>query len=118
MKLLLTSRALDDIQEIYEYSVSEWGENTAKKYLTAFEETFTLLKTNSGLLKINPKISSRFRVYPVQKHYIICDIIGSAIIILTVKHVSMNLLDRLRKLEPLLDKEATALYKKVASSNR
>ena len=28
-KLLLTERALDDLQDIYDYSLTEWGETTA-----------------------------------------------------------------------------------------
>lgn len=61
-KLLLTSKALEDIQEIYDYSLEKWGENTVLKYIGAFEDTFSLLRENSGLLKVNAKISSRFKV--------------------------------------------------------
>ncbi len=112
-KLLLTSRALEDIQEIYDYSVGEWGEKTALKYIQAVEDTFSLLKENKGLLKTNPKISSRFMVYPVQKHCLICDVVDDHIIVLTVKHVSMNLLERLKELEPNLDDEARALAGRI-----
>ncbi|MEA1785169.1 type II toxin-antitoxin system RelE/ParE family toxin [Arenibacter sp. GZD96] len=111
-KLLLTSRTLDDLQEIYEYSAAEWGEQTALKYMPCIEDCFKLLQENEGLLKPNKNISSRFVVYPVQKHYLVCDIIKDAICILTVRHTSMNLLERLKKLEPTLDEEAKALYKK------
>ena len=110
-KILLTSRALDDIQEIYDYSLAEWGKKTASKYIKAFEDAFSLLQENKGLLKLNRRISSRFIVYPVQKHYLICDIIDDTIFVLTVRHTSMNLLERLKKLEPNLDKEAKALYR-------
>lgn len=63
----LTSRALDDIQDIYDYSLDEWGEQTALKYIQAFEDTFSLLRQHKGLLKVNEKISSRFSVYAVQR---------------------------------------------------
>lgn len=110
--LLLTSRALDDLQEIFEYSIAEWGEQTALKYMLGIADCFNLLQENEGLLKPNKNISSRFVVYPVQKHYLVCDIINDAICVLTVRHSSMNLLERLKKLEPTLDDEAKALYKK------
>ena len=109
-KLLLTERALDDIQEIHEYSVAEFGERTAYKYIHGIEDCLTLLKSNPGLLRGNKKISSRFMAYPVQKHFLICDIINDSICVLTVKHASMNLLERLKKLEPTLDDEAKALF--------
>ena len=111
-KILLTARALDDIQEIYDYSLAEWGKKTASKYIKSFEDAFLLLQENTGLLRQNRKISSRFRVYAVQKHYIICDIINDTVVVLTLRHTSMNLLERLKKLEPDLDKEAKALYQK------
>ncbi|MCD8541113.1 MAG: type II toxin-antitoxin system RelE/ParE family toxin [Leadbetterella sp.] len=112
-KIHLTSRALDDIQEIYDYSLDEWGEQTALKYIQTFEDAFSLLQEHKGLLKVNEKISSRFRVYAVQKHFLICDIIEDNIFVLTVKHVSMNLLEHLKELESGLDEEAKALHKRI-----
>ncbi|TDK45466.1 type II toxin-antitoxin system RelE/ParE family toxin [Algoriphagus formosus] len=112
-RLLLTSRALSDLQEIYDYSISEWGESTALKYILKIEDCLNLLKENEGLLKVNKSISSRFVVYPVQKHFLICDIIDDAICVLTISHTSINLLERLKKLEPTLDDEAKAIYKKT-----
>ncbi len=112
-KLLLTSKALEDIQEIYDYSIEKWGEKTASNYISAFEDAFSLLRGNKGLLKTNTKISSRFRVYYVQKHCLICDIVNDYIIVLTVKHFSMNLLERLKELEPNLDDEVKALREKI-----
>lgn len=112
-KLLLTSRALDDMQDIYDYSVAEWGEQTALKYIRAIENIFSLLKENERLLKLNKKISSRFMVYPVKKHCLICDVVEDTIFVLTVKHASMNLLERLKELGPNLDEEAKILYKRL-----
>lgn len=114
-KLLLTSRALDDIQDIHDYSITEWGEATASKYIQGFEEAFSLLREHTGLLRINKKISSRFMVYYVKKHCLICDIVEDTIFVLTVSHSSMNLLERLQDLEPTLDEEAKALQKKLKS---
>lgn len=109
----LTSRALDDIQDIYDYSLDEWGEQTALKYIQAFEDTFSLLRQHKGLLKVNEKISSRFSVYAVQRHCLICDIVGENIFVLTITHMSMNLLERLKELEPGLEEEAKVLYMRI-----
>ncbi|MDW3208250.1 MAG: type II toxin-antitoxin system RelE/ParE family toxin [Reichenbachiella sp.] len=111
--LYFTDRALEDIQEIYDYSVTEWGERTALKYLQGFEEIFSLLRENIGLLKKNDKISFRFKVYPVQKHFLICDILDDTIYILSVLHTSLNLWDRLKDLEPALNEEVLTLMKKI-----
>lgn len=112
-KLFLTERALRDIQDIYDYSVGKWGKKTAEKYLKGLESRLSLIKNNEGLLKINRKISSRFIAFPVQKHVMICDIINDSICVLTIKHVSMDLLKRLKELEPTLDEEAKVLFRNI-----
>ena len=113
-KLLLTERALDDLQGIYDFSLAEWGEKTAMRYIQSFEDCFLILQNNTGLLKVNKAVSSRFMIYPVQKHFLICDIINDAICVLTIRHTSMNLLERLQELEPTLDAEAKKLYKNAS----
>lgn len=115
-KILLTSRTLDDLQEIYDHSEIEWGEETAAKYIRSFEDAFKLLKENPGLLRVKDKISSKFTVYNVRQHYLICDIIDQDIYVLTVRHVSMNLLERLQELEPELDNEAEILRNRLKSN--
>lgn len=112
-KLLLTERALDDLQNVYEYSIEQWGEKVALHYIQGIEECFLLLQNNVGLLKVNKKISSRFIAYPVQKHILICDIINDTVCILTVRHSSMNLMERIKKLQPTLDEEAKALFRRI-----
>lgn len=52
-KIHLTSRALEDIQNIYDYSLEEWGEYTAQKYILAIEDAFSLLQQRKRLLKRN-----------------------------------------------------------------
>ena len=94
-------------------SLIEWDETIALKYIKYFEDAFTLLRDNKGVLKLNVKISSRFMVFYVQRHCLICDIINDHIFVLTIKHVSMNLLERLKILESRLDDEAIALFKRI-----
>lgn len=109
----LTHRALEDLQDIYDYSVKEWGKSVADKYLDEIQTVLILLQENPGLLKITSQISNRFKTYPLKRHWLICDVIDSDIYILTIRHVSMNLLERLKKLAPSLEQEALALYKRL-----
>ena len=112
-KLLLTDRALDDLQNIYNYSVKQWGEKVALRYIQGLEQCFQSIQINEGLLKINKKVSTRFMIYPIQKHILVCDIVNDAICILTVSHSSMNLMKRLKELQPTLDEEAIAQFKRI-----
>jgi len=117
-KFFLTFRALDDLQDIYDYSELEWGESTASKYIQAFEDSFSLLRKNAGVLRINRQISSKLYIYNVRNHYLICDIIESDIYVLTIKHVSMNLLELLKELEPTLDDEVKAFQEMLRSKKQ
>ena len=109
----LTHRALEDLQDIYEYSIREWGETVADTYLNDIQEFLLLLETNPRLLRVNTNISSRFKIHQVRNHWLVCDLIGEEIYVLTVKHMSMDLIDRLKELEPFLEQEATTLFKEL-----
>ena len=41
-KLFLTERALNDLQNVYDYSVDQWGEKVALRYIQSIEECFLL----------------------------------------------------------------------------
>lgn len=112
----LTARALDDLQDILDYSIEEWGETRAQKYLQAFEDAFKLLSHNPELLRINHSISSKFSLYNIRNHYLICDVFSGNIIVITIRHSSMNLLERLKELEPLLDEEITILQEQLRNT--
>ncbi|WP_268123929.1 type II toxin-antitoxin system RelE/ParE family toxin [Roseivirga pacifica] len=111
----LTDRTFLDIEDIYEYSVEKWGVKTAERYLDQIQDSLLLLQENPKLLLAKPEISNRFKLYQSGSHWLICDMIGSDIFILTIKHLSMNLLDRLGHLEPMLEEEAAFLYQKLSS---
>ena len=109
----LTDRAFLDIEEIYAYSVEHWGEKTAERYLSQLEEALKLLEESPKLLLQKPEISERFKLYQTGSHWLICDVVGDDIYILTIKHLSMNLLQRLKAMEPTLEEEANILYQKL-----
>ncbi len=109
----LTHRALDDLQDIYDYSAKEWGKSVADKYLIEVQNALLILRENPGLLKVTPQISRRFKAYSLKRHWIICDIIENEIYVLAVRHVSMDLFERLQTLAPSLEHEALALYKRL-----
>lgn len=114
-QVLITDRAMEDLQEIYNYSLNRWGENTALQYIQNFETAFTILQEKPGLLITNKNISVRFKIYYVKKHAVICEVLNKCIFIITIKHTSINLLERLQQLEPQLEEEVKYLYKKLKS---
>ena len=114
----LTHRVLEDLQDIYDYSIAEWGEQVADAYLNDIQEFMLLLQSNPALLRKNSQISNRFKSHLVKSHWLICEVIDEDIYVLTMKHMSMNLIVRLSKLEPSLENEALALYKELKKRKR
>uniref|UniRef100_UPI0040485C42 type II toxin-antitoxin system RelE/ParE family toxin n=2 Tax=Roseivirga sp. TaxID=1964215 RepID=UPI0040485C42 len=113
VQIHLTDRAFLDIEEIYEYSIAKWGEKTAERYLDQIQDSLLLLEENAKLLLQKPEISNRFKLYQTGSHWLICDVLGNDIFVLTIEHLSMNLLERLRTLESTLEEEVNFLYQKA-----
>jgi toxin ParE1/3/4 len=113
VQIKLTRRANLDLVDIYDYSIEQWGERVADEYIHGLQSSLLLLQENPKLLTFNHNISSRFQCFRHQKHWLICENIGGVIIVLTVLHSSMNLLENLRKYEPSLEQEAEILYRRL-----
>ena len=105
----LTFRFLEDLEEIYQFSIAEWDERTADNYLTDIEHSLALIGQNPKILVKRPLISSRFFAYPINKHWLICEVLEDQIFALTLLHSSLNMLERLQKFEPTLEEEIKVL---------
>ena len=111
----LTDRFLEYLEEVYQFSITEWDEIVADKYLLGIETALNLLQENSEILVHRPSISNRFLTHPVNNHWLICEVIGDQIFGLTLLHSSLNVLERLQKYEPSLEKEAQALFNQLSN---
>lgn len=109
----LTRRANLDLVDIYDYSIEQWGEVVADEYINRLQSSLLLLQDNPELLRHNHNISERFKCFRHQKHWLICETVGDVIIVLTVLHCAMNVLENLKKHEPSLEQEAEVLYRRL-----
>lgn len=112
-ELHLTDRALKDLKDIYQYSLEEWGDTSTNDYIKEIEIALGKIELDSKLLRSNHQISKRFKLYRVNKHFLICDIINDRIFLLAVRHVSMDLLNQLKELEPFLEQEVQHMYDRL-----
>jgi len=112
----ISRRAAYDIDEIDTYSQQEWGQKVADNYIASIDLALQRLADNPGLLCPESEFSNAFHLYPVREHYLVCSIIDQNIYVLTVKHGSVNLPERLKELQPLLVKEAEFLHRKLKES--
>lgn len=112
-KLLLTRRALQDIQGIFDYSVERWGKRVAEKYLDDIESGLDRVKTQPALLRPEPDFHEALTFYRVNKHLLVCDARPESIVVLTVVHASLDIPARLAELQPTLAGEVELLHRRL-----
>ncbi len=113
LKLLLTQRALRDIQDIAAYSKEHWGNQATEKYLDQLEAGLERLKENPDLLRPDPGLHSALMFYRVNKHLFVCDAGPNSMVVLTVIHASMDIPALLAELQPSLAAEVELLHRKL-----
>ena len=114
----ISRRAAHDLREIRRFSVEHWGERVAEEYLDGIEQALNQLRERPGLLRTKPEFSPHFRFYRVKRHFLVCSLVENNIYLLTVKHGSLDLPNRLAELEPTLLQEVDLLHKAFLVSLR
>jgi len=112
-KLLLTDRALTDIDALDHYSVKRWGRRVADQYLADLNAALGRLAEDLSLFKKRHDYTGRLRFYNVRDHVLVGDVIGGIGFVLTVWHGSMDFIDRLPNIEPDLVHEAEIMARQI-----
>jgi toxin ParE1/3/4 len=112
----LADRALRDIAGIEAYSVEQFGERAADRYMNKLEAGINRIAAQPDLLRTAPSLHLTLRFYRIEKHLLVCETgFGGKIIILTVLHASMDIPSRLAELEPSLALEAELMLKELSA---
>jgi toxin ParE1/3/4 len=112
-KLLLTQRALRDVQSIFDFSVERWGKRIADKYLDEIEAGLERVKAHPNLLKPEPEFHPALSFYRINRHVLVCDVRPESIVVLTLVHASMDIPARLAELQPTLIAEVELLHRRL-----
>lgn len=111
-EVILTRRALRDVKQIDAYSVDRFGQTVADEYIADIDRALDLLSESPSLLRAQPEISGRLRFYRVRRHLLVCDLIDSRVVVLTIMYGSMDLPNRIGELEPQLIQEAELMHRR------
>lgn len=87
----LTQRALNDLRAIEQFSVQEWGRETADKYLENIAAALDRLQEHPEILRLEPDLAPGLSFYRVKKHFLVCDYQADLVIVLAVIHASMDI---------------------------
>jgi toxin ParE1/3/4 len=112
-RIEFAARAVNDLDSIYRYSLENWGERTALRYMRGFDQALELISASSDVLEKDDRLSELLLFSRVQKHLLVCYRHEPVILVLAVPHVSMDLPVHFRELEPTLSAEIRLVQKKL-----
>ncbi len=97
-KYYLTNKAVEDLANIWNYSIDAWSEQQADSYYSQLIESCQKLAANPKLGKNYPRIQKSLLGFHVNKHIVFYRIISDDVIEITrILHEMMDLKTRLEK---------------------
>lgn len=96
LKLTLRQEAIDDLNDIWNYSKNQWSENQAEKYYQTIKSTCRIIAENPNIGKNYNEISKHLFGLKTGKHIIFYSIVGEVEIeVIRILHERMDLISRL-----------------------
>lgn len=86
------------LAEIHRYTLENWGEAQANKYLKNILSCFHQLAENASLGHRHRLIDDPYRIYPTGRHYIVYRYNSKAIYITAILHESMDIASHITKI--------------------
>lgn len=86
----LRPKAVNDLENIYDYSVQEWGLNRAETYIHDLETTLQNLADNAALGRHYEHVRPNLRAFPVVSHVVYYKPASYGIAVIRVLHQSMD----------------------------
>lgn len=86
LHLNISDNALEDIENIYLYSLYTWSEQQASVYVNTISETIMLLVDNPFIGKNVEGLTSSFRSFPVNKHVIFYHLNNENLTVIRILH--------------------------------
>jgi plasmid stabilization system protein ParE len=111
-KFRLTRRAATDLRDIYDLSVERWGVKTARSYIDKLYAAMRSLKAKDDRAKQRKERSIPFSMIPVEKHFIVYEIIDKTPLVITILHQRRNIETIIRNFTPEVLAEIEALRDK------
>ena len=83
-------RAEQDLEDIYDYTLREFGEAQADRYIRKLFEIFQCLADTPGIARHRDEVRQGLRSYPVKAHIIFFRELDNGVLIVRVLHQSMD----------------------------
>ncbi len=80
-----------DLQEIYDYSFEQWGEDQAEAYIQYLFHVFQLLTDRPYMARLRPEIRPSIRSFAARSHVVLFVETETGIGIARILHVAMDI---------------------------
>ena len=91
--VILTVAAEQDLRDIEVYTLQQWGERQAKRYVFSIEEAIDTVGDNPKLGRVRPTLSADYRVYIVKSHALVYTVLQNTVTIVRILHQRMNIFE-------------------------
>jgi toxin ParE1/3/4 len=85
-----------DLTSILQFSIAQFGRETAQAYLRGINKAFDMLSRHPEAGELRPEIDPPIRCLPYRSHRIFYDLDGDTVWIVRVLHHAMDIETRLR----------------------
>lgn len=94
LKLKLSPKANDDLEEIFEYSFNNWGINQAEKYQDDLYNAMLLISNNPNI-GVDYYFKEGCRKFHINKHFIFYKLENKSCVIIRILHEKMDVYSHL-----------------------
>jgi toxin ParE1/3/4 len=88
--LVISPAARDDLREIYQFGLRNWGQNQSSSYLDKLKELFWLLTEQNHIGVERPEIFPEARSFAVERHVVFYQVQSNHIEIIRVLHARQD----------------------------
>lgn len=95
MRLHLSRRAAQDIEDIYLYGFINFGEAQADLYAQKISQTFDILCAHPDIGRLDTRVNPAVRCFSCESHVIFYDVQDDLILIVRILHRAMDFMRHL-----------------------
>ena len=97
MQYIISSKATEDLEQIWQYTYFKWSEKQADKYYNLIIEKIEFIAQNATVGRTMDDIKEGYRQYPVESHIIFYRISeNNIVIVIRILHQNMDIPNRLK----------------------
>ncbi|MGQ0565302.1 MAG: type II toxin-antitoxin system RelE/ParE family toxin [Gemmobacter sp.] len=89
-RISLAPQAEDDLVGIWQYSMREWSETQAERYLAGLDDVFALLAAQPEIARLRRDTAPPVRTHPYRSHVVIFTADETGLQVIRVVHARSN----------------------------